>query len=235
MENLKLSQIKEMVFELLNHDNSGHGMDHVNRVYELAMKFADYEKADKKVVGMAALLHDVDDYKIFGEENAEKLTNAKNIMNKANVDDETQKAVLNVLKNMGYRKSLKGIRPTSLEGKIVSDADMCDGMGSHGIIRTIVYAVSSKGNGIVFDKNVFPNDNITYSEYCSQGTTHSTDNVINHFFEKMLKLPKLVFTDAGKQEAANRQGIMVDFLKQFFVEENAPEWLEYLKNYLRKL
>ena len=43
-------------------------------------KFAEKENANKYIVSLIALLHDADDYKLFGRENAEKLTNAKIIM-----------------------------------------------------------------------------------------------------------------------------------------------------------
>lgn len=55
---------------------------------------------------------------------------------------------------MGYSKCLKGIRPTTIEGMVVSDVDMCDSIGTSGIIRSIVYAVSPLGSGVIFDSNV---------------------------------------------------------------------------------
>lgn len=63
-------------------------MDHVERVLNLSLQFAEKEKADKEIVALIALLHDVDDYKLFGEECQKNLTNAKKIMNSVNVDRE---------------------------------------------------------------------------------------------------------------------------------------------------
>ena len=224
-----LDQVKNMALDFLGKDKSGHGGDHVLRVYNLALKFADIEKADKNIVSLAALLHEVDDYKLVGKEAADKLFNAKNIMQKANISANYQAPVLDIIQNMGFSKYLKGIRPKTLEGKIVSDADMCDAIGATGIIRSIVYAVSDKGNGIIFDNNVFPITDITSETYNSKGTTHDTDSAINHFFEKLLKLKNIMLTNAGAQEAAKRHQIMVDFLRHFFEEENAQiKWFELL-------
>lgn len=156
-----LDEMERMVFEILNNDNSGHGMDHILRVKDLSLRFAKAEDANREIVEIASLLHDVDDYKIVGIENAKSLTHAKRILNKVNVSEDIQIQILNIIQNMSYSKSLKGIRPTTLEGKIVSDADMCDALGAHGIIRSIVYAVSDKGNGIIFDNNIYPNMDIT--------------------------------------------------------------------------
>jgi uncharacterized protein len=155
------------------------------------------------------------------------------ILNELNVDNNKQNYIIDIIKSMGYSNYLKGIRPKTLEGQIVSDADMCDAIGSSGIVRSIVYATSSKGNGIIFDRDVYPNVNITNEEYNQKGTTHSTDNAINHFFEKLLKLNNLMMTKSGKKESNKRQKIMIDFLRQYFYEENAKEWLEFLDEFLK--
>ena len=58
---------------------------------------------------------------------------------------------------------------------------------------------------------------------------------INHFFEKLLKLKGLMLTEPGRIEAENRHQIMVDFLRAYFREKNAPEWSEFLEEYLRSV
>ena len=222
-----IQEIRRQVFELLNNDNSGHNMDHIDRVLTLSLKFAEQECANKEVVSLIALLHDVDDYKLFGIENAENLTNAKRIMNNCNIDLEIQNLVLSSLKCIGYSKLLKGLRPQTLEGMIVSDADMCDALGANGIIR--VYTYSMKNKKPFFDKNIFPIENMTADKY----TSKCADSSVCHLFEKILKLKNLMLTVSGKKEAESRHQIIVDFLYHLFEEENAPEWTEYLDNYLK--
>lgn len=222
-----IEEVKKEVYELLNKDNSGHGMDHINRVLELSLKFAEKENANKDVVVLIALLHDVDDYKLFGVETAENLTNAKRIMSNANVDKSIQKQVLSSLKCIGYSKSLKGIRPTSIEGKTVSDADMCDALGVNGVLRT--YKYSMKNGKPFFDKNAFPIENMSASKYA----TRTSDSSVCHIFEKILKLKDLMMTDSGKEEAKERHEIVVDILYHLFKEENALEWTTYLDKYLK--
>ena len=48
----------EEVRNMLSGEQSGHGFDHVERVYRLALELAEKEGADKEIVGLAALLHD---------------------------------------------------------------------------------------------------------------------------------------------------------------------------------
>ncbi len=80
-----------------------------------------------------------------------------------------------------------------------------------------------------FDKNIFPIENMTADKY----TRKCADSSVCHIFEKILKLKDLMMTESGKQEAQERHQIIVDVLYHLFKEENAPEWTEYLNNYLK--
>lgn len=224
-----IEEVKKQVYNILCKDDSGHGFDHVERVYKLAIKFAKQENVDEDIVALIALLHDVDDYKLFGDKQAEDLTNAKKIMKSVNVSNESRNIVLSSLKRLGYSNCIKGIRPESIEGKIVSDADMCDAIGANGILRTHMYGL--KYGRIFFDKNTSPKvdvDNKNYKEKVA-------DCSVIHMFEKLFKLKGLMFTASGKKEAANRHELMVNFLYQLFDEEESLEWKEYLDNYLSEL
>lgn len=224
-----IEKVKKQVYNLLNNDDSGHGYDHIERVLNMSLKFAKKEKADINVVSLIALLHDVDDYKLFGIKNANNLTNAKKFMTNVNVPLEIQNKVLPELSCIGYSRVLKGIRPKTIEGMIVSDADMCDGLGVTGILRT--YKFGLKYGRPFFDKNIFPIDNIGFKEY-SKGYAETS---VCHIFDKILKLKYLMMTKSGKEEATNRHKIVVDVLYHLFEEENVLEWKEYLDSYVKKL
>lgn len=221
-----IEEIERQVYNLLNTDDSGHGMDHINRVLQLALKFAEKENANRDIVALIALLHDVDDYKLFGQQNAENLTNAKNIMNNSNISNEIQEQVLSSLKCIGYSKLLRGVRPNSIEGQIVSDADMCDALGVNGILR--VYKYSMKNGKPFFDRDIFPIENMTADKY----TRKCADSSVCHIFEKILKLKNLMMTESGKEEAQERHQIVIDILYHVFDEENTPEWKAYLDSFL---
>lgn len=221
-----IEKVKTQVKELLNEDNSGHGMEHINRVLELSLKFAEKESANSDIVSLIALLHDVDDYKLFGMDNAENLTNARRIMSDCDVDKKIQEQVCLALNNIGYSKRLKGCCPSTIEGKIVSDADMCDALGANGILR--VYTYSMKNEKPFFNKDIFPIEDMTAEKY----TKKCADSSVCHIFEKILKLKDLMLTEAGKDEAKSRHQIIVDFLYHLFDEENVPEWTKYLNEQL---
>ena len=221
-----IKEVKKEVYNLLYTDNSGHGIDHINRVLTLSLKFAKKENANREIVSLIALLHDVDDYKLFGQECASNLTNAKRIMKNLNIPEETRNQVLSSLKCIGYSNLLKGFRPITIEGKIVSDADMCDALGVNGVLR--VYQYSIKNNKPFFDKDLFPTENVTFEKY----TKKCADSSVCHIFEKILKLKNLMMTESGRKEAKARHQIVVDILYHLFNEENVSDWKEYLDNFL---
>jgi uncharacterized protein len=213
---------------LLSADKSGHGMEHVGRVLALAIAFAQEQGADEDIVRLAALLHDVDDYKLFGQKYADDLINAQSILDKYNVNKQAKTAVLDIIKSMGYNKYLEGIRPQTVEGMIVSDADMCDAIGAMGVLRTHAYALS-KGNEF-FDAHISPdNTSMSASEYRASKKSHS----VQHFFDKLLVIPLILMTESGRKEGHKRRIIMVQFLRQLFNEENSQEWLSYLDAFER--
>lgn len=227
----KFAVMRRGVTAVLEDDNSGHDMGHIDRVIALAERFCDEldQDVDAEVVRYAALLHEVDDYKIVGKEKSGEYANMSKIMSDAGLNLEVQDRVREIVSTMGYSKSLRGIRPKSIEGWVVSDADMCEAIGASGTLRAFQYAISDKGSGVIFDKNIWPEVDISAETYNSSGTTHSTDSFVNHHFEKLLKLKGMMLTEPGKREAGRRHVTMREFLQAFFVEQNAPEWEKFLE------
>lgn len=221
-----MEKIETLVRELLD-SRGGHEFDHVDRVRKLALSFAKKEAADMYVVELAALLHDVDDYKLFGEENARHLINANKLLDEIGATQNTKDQVLDIISTMGYNKYLEGIRPETLEGQIVSDADMCDAIGAIGILRTHAYNLS-KG-GVFFDKTILPIDSQKSSlEYRNMKHAHATQ----HFFDKLLIIPSILMTKSGRVEGRKRLNIMVSFLNELFKEEGAYDWTECLNTFV---
>ena len=112
----EINKVKLLVRELLGSDTSGHADDHVERVVLLAERFASEcsESVDLQEALLTAWLHDVDDYKLVGKAQAEKLTNAVNIMTEAKVAEDLRRAVLENVAAIGYSKRLNGKQPQRL-------------------------------------------------------------------------------------------------------------------------
>lgn len=60
-DNKVLEAVRAGVVACLGGDDSGHGMDHIDRVEALAMRFCEHFKGevDANIARLAALLHDV--------------------------------------------------------------------------------------------------------------------------------------------------------------------------------
>lgn len=216
------------VEKILGGDKSGHSMEHILTVVnnaKLIMSKID-EKFNEDIVLLACYLHDVDDYKLVGKEAADKLENTHSIINKLDISEEIKQEIIYIMKNMGYSKSLEGIRPKTIEGMIVSDADMLDAIGSAGLVRTIQYN-TKKGNGI-FKHDYLPNKEIDAEKY-----KNSAEPAVNHFFEKLLLIKNMMMTKPGQDLAQKRHNILYLFLENLFEEnhEDCSEWQELLTQY----
>ncbi len=221
-ERERLAAARDKVAGLLEKEGSGHGLDHADRVLALSIQFAEQEQADPVLAAWIALLHDVDDYKLFGTETEERLPHARKILTEAEMEPERQEQVCAAIRTLGYSKRLQGIRPQSREGRVVSDADMCDALGANGILRTYAFGLAS--GRPFFDRNCFPEEALTAEQYRDK----SRGTGVDHFFEKILRLRDLMLTESGRAEAAFRHQLVVDFLFHLFEEERAPEWSRYL-------
>ena len=224
MDNIKI--IIDEVTKLLSADDSGHGMDHVNRVCRIALSISE-DSINKELVSAIALLHDVDDYKLFGMEYSNNLTNTQMILSKTAFTEEEKKIIIDSIKTIGYSKRISGITPTINEAMVVSDADMLDAMGAIGILRSYHYSIT-RGNPF-FDKDAFPILDLDADKYKS----NTKGTVVNHIFEKLLKLKDLMLTEGGKEESLRRYSFIINFLNEFFYEEDVPEWQDYLNNYTK--
>lgn len=190
-------------------DYSGHDYYHSVRVYNLATFICKKEKADLEIVQLASLLHDVDDYKLFGE-NVGSYLNAEKFLKDNKISDKKIKFICDIISSISF-KGIDTQVPESKEGKIVQDADRLDAIGAIGIARAFAYGGSkNRAMHIPYEK---PRDNMNFKEYsASNGTT------INHFYEKLLKLKDLMNTRTAKKIAEYRHNYMKDFLTEFFDE-----------------
>ena len=188
MEEDIVSNAISYVTELFRGDAGGHDTEHSLRVYRNAMRLADAEPAcDRQIVALAALLHDADDSKLFSTENN---ANARAFLRRNSVPEERIERICEVIEGVSFSKN--GDRPPStLEGRIVQDADRLDALGSVGIARTFAY-----------------------------GGAHGrpmTESV-QHFYDKLLRLKDRMNTDAAKAEAEIRHARLEAFLRDWYEE-----------------
>ena len=126
----------EYIENIFRDNADGHDTAHSLRVYRNTLHLADcYPDCDKRIVLLAALLHDVDDHKLFDTENN---ANARQFLETQNLSTEEIEQICSIINNVSFSKN-RGKRPESIEGKIVQDADRLDALGAIGIARTFAY------------------------------------------------------------------------------------------------
>lgn len=196
---------------LLSSETSGHDWWHTYRVWKMSLHIARKERADLFVVQLAALLHDVDDYKLKFSKAGIKKKTVKQILSKIGTDDITAKKILHIIQNMSFNKSFDGKKVNTLEGKIAQDADRLDALGAVGIARTFAFG-GSHGRKIYDPK-------IKLAKFkSSKECRHSESPSINHFYEKLLLIGNMLNTKTARQIAKERHKYLEQYLERFFAE-----------------
>jgi uncharacterized protein len=191
---------------------SGHGWWHIDRVRQNAMAIQRAEGlGNPVVVEAAALLHDIGDYKVKGDEDGPGLV--KKILAESGLPEHMISEIIYIHENISFRKSLDGAVSRTPELDIVQDADRLDAIGAIGIARAFSYG-GSIGSEICIpgEKPVNIDSGAAYR--------NSRSSVINHFYEKLLTLKDKMNTRTGTAMAQDRHHFMELFLKQFFTEWN---------------
>jgi uncharacterized protein len=203
----------EFVREKLEGEGSGHDWWHVYRVWKSALNISKYENADLLTVELAALLHDIADWKFYNGDETIGPEIAVEWLIKQKVDCKRIEHIASIIKGISFKGAeVKGGMST-IEGMIVQDADRLDAIGAIGIGRTFAYG-GHKGREL-YNPDIKPVYHESFEQYKkSQGTT------INHFYEKLLLLKDLMNTDRAKELAVKRHEFMEEFLKQFYSEWN---------------
>lgn len=206
----------KFVQDFMRKEGTGHDWWHIHRVRSMALKIAAKEKADPFIVEMAALLHDIGDYKFFGgdEEQGQKVI--ARFLHTLLLPPEVIHQILNITDHVSYMKTLsQGNRlPKEVENpefRTVSDADRLDAMGAIGIARAFTYG--GYYHRPIYDPGIPANPEISREEY---KTTEAPS--INHFYEKLLKLKDMMVTSYGKQLAQGRHAFLEKYLDRFYAE-----------------
>lgn len=195
--------------EQLARDSSGHDWWHVARVCALTRSIGAAEGADAYVCELAAVLHDVADYKIAGDEET-GLRTVREWLRANEAEGDTTERVMDIISTMSFAG---GNRPpmTSLEGRVVQDADRLDAIGAIGIGRTFAFG-GARGRPMR-DPTSSPQNFQNEEQYRS-----ATGSTINHFYEKLLLLKDRMNTRRGRELAEGRHQYMQQFLQQFYAE-----------------
>ncbi|MBC7092365.1 MAG: HD domain-containing protein, partial [Nitrososphaeria archaeon] len=201
-----INEIKNIVSKYYeNNFFSGHEYSHSLRVYNLCRILAEGEEVDEFVLEAAALLHDLGrewerrDPSIDHAEKSVEL--AQEILNKIGFPKEKISQVLYAIK---VHRFSKGVKPETIEAKILQDADRIDVCGAIGIATAFAYGGAYGLQLYDIDDPFAENRPLNDKKYC-----------LDHFYTKLLNLDKTLNTKRGKMFARKRKMFLIKFLKEF--------------------
>lgn len=205
----QLDAVKHYTILKLGQDSTGHGMDHVERVVKMTKRLAQEEQVNELIATAAAYLHDTIDEKLVANVK-ESQAELKEFLRKIDFTHEQIQQIMAIITQMSFANTLNGQRPVlSHEGQVVQDADWLDAIGTIGIVRAIYFG--GQHGEIIYDPQISPRHNMSRDEY--RDLSHET--IINHFYEKLLKIKQMLNTTAAQQIAEHRQQVMIEFLNEF--------------------
>jgi uncharacterized protein len=204
-----LEDLKRQAEKMFEGRDPGHDFEHIMRVYRNAELVGSKEGADMQVLLAAALLHDLVVYPKGSSKRSKSSDDsadlAEKILKKSGWPKEKIDRVSYCIRTHSYSK---GIRPSSLEGRILQDADRLDALGAIGIART--FSVGGSENRKFYN----PDD-----PFCRSGREPLDHQwTLDHFQAKLLKLHRTMHTRTAKKMARERVRFMKAFLRQMAKE-----------------
>ena len=213
--------------------DDSHGVKHAEAVLAhadgaIAAASPPLSEARALSVRLAALLHDADDHKYFGKESANKMANARRIMQDAGADQEVIADSLEMISLVSCSKNGNSCPPrASAEPELLWPrwADRLEAAGEIGVARCYVHNVRA-GDPLCTKSSPQPKSEAEAFEIATeerfqgyQERGGSSESMIDHYFDKLLQVarphPSLVRNAYLEAEAADRARPLLDVVLRF--------------------
>lgn len=192
-------------------NDGAHDASHLERVWRSAEALlARHSEADALVVMAASYLHDLVNLPKNDPERAQASRRsaalARRRLAELGFPEDRLDAVAHAIEAHSFSAA---IAPTTIEAKIVQDADRLDALGAVGLAR-MFYIAGRMGSALAH-----PTDPLAENRELDD-RSYSLDHIV----VKLAKLPEMMQTGAGRDIANERLGKLLEFRKDF-----AAEWL----------
>lgn len=190
---------------LKNKAAAGHDITHTLRVKDLCLYIAGIEGGDVEILEACALLHDIgraEEIKNPGTDHAFiSAQMAPGILKAARFPAHKIESVIYSIIN--HRYSLQ-VTPTTLEARILQDADRLDISGAIGIAMTFAYS------GAYRHMLYHPDDPM-----CEKHKPDDNKYAMDHILSKLIQLPASMHTNTARRMANERKAFLLSFIDQF--------------------
>jgi uncharacterized protein len=192
--------------------DGSHDVSHLQRVWSNVCLIRDEEGGDQEILVAATLLHDC----VAVEKNspfrasASRLAAAKatELLTEMGWGEERIAQVAHAIEAHSFSAA---ITPTTLEARILQDADRLDALGMIGIAR-LFYVSGRMGSGL-YDAQ---------DPHAARRPYDDKRFAVDHFHTKLFHLADGFQTDTGARLAQVRHARMKGFLEQLMEEVGAP-------------
>lgn len=193
-------------------EGSGHDWAHIRRVWLMARRLAATQpEADTLVTELAALLHDIADWKFHAGDYEAGPRAARACLLSQHVPVLVIRRVETVIREVSFKGLGVPTPVSSIEAALVQDADRLDAIGAIGIARAFAYG-GHKGRPL-HDPAIAPVAHESFASYQKNAAP-----TLNHFYEKLLHLKDRLHTDAARAIAQERHTFMEVYLTRFLAE-----------------
>ncbi|PSL42418.1 uncharacterized protein B0H94_11522 [Salsuginibacillus halophilus] len=197
---------RNWVWQFFATDATGHDPYHTERVVTNAKPLAEAEGANIEIVELASWLHDLADDKFYDETSA----GVKQVQSWLETNDLGQDdidRIMGIINHVSFRGGFQEPM-TTLEGKVVQDADRLDAIGALGIARTFMF-------GGAHGRPMHVPDAVVESPVSAEDYRNREVSVLQHFYDKLLHLKDQMNTTTGRRWAEARHDYMLQFLQRF--------------------
>ena len=207
------------VEEKFAQEGSGHDWPHIRRVWQVARVLAAQTPGtDPEVTELAALLHDVADWKFHGGDYEAGPRAARAWLRSQQVPEATIVRVEQVIREVSFKGLGVATPVSSPDAAVVQDADRLDAIGAIGVARAFAYG-GHQGRSL-HDPAVPLVSHADFEHY-----KQSTAPTLNHFYEKLLHLKDRLHTPAARALAEERHQFMEAFVARFLAEWEGTDLL----------
>lgn len=189
--------------QLYDRADAVHDFDHALRVLRLAQHIGAIEEADLHIVQAAALLHDVgrSEAQSAGIDHARAAAErAREIL--AHHPPPLVDAVCHAVAAHRFRTEPE---PTTLEARVLFDADKLDAIGAIGVARAFAYG------GAQGQRLWAPAESVDLDRWLTAGDDANVHTPVHEFIVKLSRIRDHLYTATGRQLAAARHDYMADF------------------------
>lgn len=201
----------------LQSEHTGHDWYHVERVLKTARFIQSKEGGDLELVELAALLHDLGDDETHDFHQEKGSLILCGMMDILEIEEDLQNKIIKIVnESQWYGDETKA--PSTLEGKIIQDADLLDSTGVIGLVR--VFATGGNIGRVIYDPKRKPREFVSARDYPLKKYRGTG---INQIYEKLLKIPDRLNTETAKKIVKKRTEIVGIFLEKFYKEWNCED------------